>query len=122
VSAGNIYIPGMLIQPFVENSIKHGLRFKKGNAHVDITFAVTDSVLICSIADNGIGRSEAARLKPGNEEYKSVGTDIVHERIEALSILFKGKLKNYTIDLTDEQGNPIGTRVTIEIPFKNSPS
>src|SRR6185436_13701400 len=115
-----IYIPGMLIQPFVENSIKHGIRFKKGEARVDINFTSADSVLICTISDNGIGRAEAAKLKPAEEEYKSMGTAIVNERIEALSVVFKGKLKNYTSDLKDEHGNPTGTCVTIEIPFKKS--
>ncbi len=116
----SIYIPGMLIQPFVENSIKHGIRFKKGEAKVDINFTSSDSVLICTISDNGIGRAEAAKMKPAEEEYKSMGTAIVNERIEALSIVFKGKLKNYTTDLKDEFGNPAGTCVTIEIPFKKS--
>ncbi len=115
-----IYIPGMLIQPFVENSIKHGIRFKKGEAQVGINFTSSDSVLICTITDNGIGRAEAAKLKSTEEEHRSMGTAIVNERIEALSILFKGKLKNYTTDLKDEHGNPTGTCVTIEIPFKKS--
>ena len=118
LETSSIYIPGMLIQPFVENSIKHGIRFKKGEANVVIEFRTADSVLICTITDNGIGREEAARLKPENGEFKSIGTEIVKDRIEALSILFKGKLKNYTHDLLDEQGNPAGTRVTIEVPFK----
>ncbi len=115
-----IDIPGMLIQPFVENSIKHGIRYKKGEAKVEVDFTSSDSVLICTITDNGIGRAEAAKLKPADAEHKSMGTTIVNERIEALSILFKGKLRNYTIDLKDEQGNPIGTCVTIEIPFKKT--
>ncbi len=120
LNSEEIDIPGMLIQPFVENSIKHGIRFKKGEARVDVNFTSSDSVLICTITDNGIGRAEAAKMKSPDEEYKSMGTAIVNERIEALSILFKGKLKNYTIDLKDEQGNAIGTCVTIEIPFKQT--
>lgn len=118
LNTSSIFIPGMLIQPFVENSIRHGIRFKKGDAQVDINFTASDSLLICTITDNGIGREEAAKLKASNEEYKSVGTAIVDERIQALSILFNGKLKNYISDLTDENGHPAGTRVTVEIPFK----
>jgi ligand-binding sensor domain-containing protein len=117
-----INIPGMLIQPFVENSIKHGIRFKKGEARIDISFKVSGSILICTITDNGIGRAEAAKIKNGDMDHKSAGTSIVSDRIEALGILFKGKLKNYTIDLKDENGNPAGTSVIIEIPFTNSSS
>ncbi len=120
LNSEEIEIPGMLIQPFVENSIKHGIRFKKGEARVEVHFSSSDAVLICTITDNGIGREEAAKLKSPDEEYKSMGTAIVSERIEALSILYKGKLKNYTIDLKDEHGNPVGTSVKIEIPFKRS--
>jgi LytS/YehU family sensor histidine kinase len=118
LNTSSIFIPGMLIQPFVENSIRHGIRFKKGDARVDINFTVSDSILICSITDNGIGRQEAAKLKNSTEEYKSMGTAIVDERIQALGILFDGKLKNYISDLTGEDGKATGTRVTVEIPFK----
>ena len=112
----------MLIQPFVENSIRHGIKFKKGDARVDIRFAAVDSLLVCTIMDNGIGRKEAAKLKDQDAGYKSMGTAIVDERIQALSILFDGKLKNYVLDLTDENGHAAGTCVTIEIPFKTVPS
>ena len=78
-----IEIPGMLIQPFVENSIKHGIRYKKGEARVNVHFSSTDSVLICTVTDNGIGRQEAEKLKSPSEEYKSMGTAIVNERIDA---------------------------------------
>lgn len=118
LNTSSILIPGMLIQPFVENSIRHGINFKKGDAHVDIKFTAMDSLLVCTIMDNGIGRKEAAKLKNPVEGYKSMGTAIVDERIRALSILFDGKLKNYVVDLADENGNAAGTRVTIEIPFK----
>ena len=120
LNTSGIHIPGMLIQPFVENSIKHGIRFKKGIAHVDINFKTSGSILICTITDNGIGRAEAAKLKSGNGEFKSVGTDIVQNRIEALGILLNGKVKNYISDLIDEQGNPAGTCVTIEVPYKTA--
>jgi hypothetical protein len=118
LNTSNILIPGMLIQPFVENSIRHGIKFKKGDARVEIKFEAMDSLLVCTIIDNGIGRKEAAKHKDSDVEYKSIGTAIVDERIQALSILFDGKLKNHVTDLTDDNGNAAGTCVTIEIPFK----
>jgi ligand-binding sensor domain-containing protein len=118
LNPSRIFIPGMLIQPFIENSIRHGIHFKKGAARVDVNFTTSDSILICTITDNGIGRQAAAKLKDTAEGYKSMGTAIVDERIQALSTLFDGKLKNYITDLTDENGNAAGTRVTVEIPFK----
>ncbi|HKR07448.1 MAG TPA: histidine kinase [Bacteroidia bacterium] len=113
-----ILIPGMLIQPFVENAVKHGIQHKKGHARIEIFFKSVDSKLICTITDNGIGRKEAEKLKLSNGDHKSTGTSIVNERIEALNILSGNTLKSTTIDLTDESGSPVGTRVTIEIPFK----
>jgi ligand-binding sensor domain-containing protein len=113
-----IDIPGMLIQPFVENSIKHGIRLKTGEARVEVAFTLVDSILVCTITDNGIGREQAGLRKSDDNEYKSMGTAIVADRIEALGILYKGKLKNYTIDLKDENGNAAGTCVKLEIPYK----
>jgi len=111
-------VPNLLLQPLVENAVKHGIQYKKGKARIKIYFKSINSKLICTITDNGIGRKEAEKLKLSNGDHKSAGTSIVNERIEALNILSGSSMKSTTIDLTNESGNPVGTLVTIEIPFK----
>jgi LytS/YehU family sensor histidine kinase len=115
----SVKIPGMLIQPFVENAIKHGLQFKKGEAHIAVYFEAGNSGLLCRVIDNGIGR-KAAAIHVQSERHKSAGTAIVNERMEALNILYDNNLKSSTEDLTDGEGNATGTAVTIEIPYKSA--
>jgi len=70
-------IPTLLVQPFVENSLWHGIQNKQGKGHIDIEFKLNKDVLFCSVEDDGIGRSKAALIR--NEYQKnhhSFGTHI----------------------------------------------
>lgn len=114
---GNMKIPGMLIQPIVENAIKHGIEQKEGYASIDIFLSVKKNTLSCTVTDNGIGRSESARLKSSGEVHISAGTSILKERIESLNSLYNIHLEYKTEDLYDSSGKPEGTRVIMEIPL-----
>jgi sensor histidine kinase YesM len=116
IETGKLLIPGMLIQPIVENAIKHGIRYKEGDAMIKISFSTENSKLVCRVADNGIGQAEAEKLKAG-KSHKSVATAIIRERMEALSSIYNIKLAYNTEDIYNEDGKPDGIRVTIEIPI-----
>lgn len=111
-----VLIPGILIQPIVENAIKHGIEHKDGNAVIDILFSMNNSILLCSVTDNGIGRAAAEKFKIP-DVHKSMATTITQERIDTLSSIYNIKLTYKTEDLYSGDGKPAGTSVKIEIPI-----
>jgi LytS/YehU family sensor histidine kinase len=115
-----IMIPGMLIQPLLENAIKHGIEHKKGTALISLAFSSNNSTLLCTITDNGIGRAAAEKLKKSSSKHFSAATKILNERIEALSALYNIRLNCITKDLFDKDGNSCGTRVSLEVPLNLS--
>lgn len=115
-----IMIPGMLIQPLLENAIKHGIEHKKGSALINLAFSSNNSTLLCTITDNGIGRAAAEKLKKSSSNHFSAATKILNERIEALSALYNIRLSCITKDLFDKDGNSCGTSVSLEVPLNLS--
>lgn len=114
----NLYIPPMMIQPFIENSIEHGLQHiehKKGMLNIQVNKTKRKTLLI-EISDNGIGREAAKQFK--KKEKESFATKIYRKRKKILEKKYKlKKLKyNYT-DLFDNEGKAIGTKVEIELPL-----
>lgn len=109
-------LPPMLIQPFVENAILHGLHQKEGNKQLSVTFDKTKDDLICTITDNGIGRKEAQRIKEQKEQFfPSKGIGLTEKRIDLLNSVYHRKLKIEITDLEDEQKNALGTEVVLKI-------
>ena len=119
IDASEIKIPPMMLQPFVENAIWHGLMPKQDKRKVDIKFNLTqDDILVCTIQDNGIGREAASRLQQaaGNgKQHKSKGLSLVYERLNILRQQYQQPFEVIITDLTDRQGNPQGTLVTLTI-------
>ncbi len=111
-----VEIPSMLIQPYVENSIKHGILTADRKGIIKIDIQKQDTFLKCIIEDNGVGRSQSYFLNR-NSTHKSFGTTITQERLAAINALNNVKLSENVIDLEDENGNALGTRVEIYIPF-----
>lgn len=111
-----IFIPPLLLQPFCENAIWHGLMNKQGEGHLEIKLSVQDNILTCLIADNGVGRAKAAEFKSkSGERQKSFGLKITSERL-ALINKEKGVNTNYEIeDILNENGDIAGTKVTLRI-------
>jgi len=110
-------IPSMLIQPYVENSIWHGLMNRKKKGEIHISLYLSENYLCCSIQDNGIGREKANEIKARRKiDQKSVGMSITKERLDLFS---ENDVNVITTDLKDELGNALGTKVEIKIPYKN---
>ncbi len=115
-----ISIPPLIIQPFIENAIWHGIMHRKDvtGGKLKIYFDVENENLKCTVEDNGIGRKKANELKKQNKpEHISLGTQITESRIDLINKLHKSKLKIDYIDLCDNNSNPIGTKVEITFPL-----
>jgi len=112
----------MIIQPFIENAIEHGLRTKK-NGLVKVEFKLYDEyTILCIIEDNGIGRDkvrELQKLDQYNLVHESKGTRITKERLEILNKSKKKGVYIKTIDLKDSRTKKAaGTRVEIQVPIE----
>jgi LytS/YehU family sensor histidine kinase len=108
-----VTVPPMIIQPYVENAIWHGLLPKEGKGLIQIRCSIVDSMLTIVIEDNGIGRIEAQKRKESSVvKRKSVGMSITRERIK-LSDTDQSSSGLKVEDLKDDQGRPAGTRITI---------
>ena len=122
IDAGAIRIPGMILQPFVENAIVHGLAGKKGNKELAIVFTMpSDFYLVCEIKDNGVGREKAQQTKKAGHEllhHESKGIRLVKERLDLLSQDPEYHTRVDIIDLKEDTGEPCGTKVIVEIPAK----
>lgn len=113
-------IPSMLIQPYVENAILHGvvpLTDRKGKIRVSIV--QNEHHIICRISDNGIGRKRSAQLRTssGQPGHESMGMKITSDRLEVLNRIRHSDLSVKISDLPDEAGSPEGTMVEIFIPI-----
>jgi len=113
-----IQIPPMLLQPFIENAVKHGLRPKQSVGFLKIDFTLKSDYLHCYIEDNGIGREAAKKTKKVLSGHSSKGVKLTEKRLATL--FTKNTTINYLIinDLKANDGSPSGTRVDIIIPFK----
>jgi two-component system, LytTR family, sensor kinase len=111
-----IKIPPMIVQPFVENAIWHGLMTKQGDRWVHIHFSLSsDDVLVCTVTDNGIGREAATRLKQhGHTQHKSKGLSLVYDRLSILQQQY-GRAFEVTIKDLFENNVPAGTEVKLHI-------
>lgn len=117
----DVLIPFMILQPFVENAIQHGLVHLTGEKIFSIELRnIEDSFLRCMIEDNGIGRQKAKAIRNAKlfaARYQSKGIDIVRQRLD---LLYQRTGKKGSIiyeDLYTNEGNPCGTRVILEIPY-----
>ena len=112
LDTSGIKIPPMLIQPFVENSIWHGLMPKtEGEKKLILSFACTDDSVICKVEDNGIGRNKAAANK-SKKHATSLGTALTFNRVANINML--ENRNRYVIEIYDK-ANDEGTIVTITI-------
>jgi len=121
----NTEIPPLLIQPYIENAILHGLINKNEKGDLWLSLERNNGLLICKIEDNGIGRARAQEIEQGKvSRHKSLGIKVTEERISGLFELLDYKMEVVTEDLfeikqaSEETRQPAGTRVTISIPVK----
>ena len=116
-----ILIPPMLIQPYIENAIWHGLMTKTNGepGRVELTIRKQNDNLLCTIADNGIGRKKAAELKENksSNHKRSMGMQITEERMEIINKLYNLNTSVRIYDIENEQGEAMGTRIELIIPI-----
>jgi tetratricopeptide (TPR) repeat protein len=120
VDIDNIYLPPLLLQPFAENAIWHGLMNKDGEGHLEITLRIDNDFLICNIIDDGIGRKAAAEVNKSDEKKKSLGLKITRERFDLLNETDQKKTFFEFEDLFDENGNAAGTKVVLKIRIREA--
>lgn len=119
IDVNAVYIPPMLIQPFAENAIWHGLMHKKGIGQLDIQLCAEAKILTCTIIDNGVGRNMAATFKSRSaEKNKSMGVDITAGRLALLNKSTSEAALFNLEDLVDEDGIGCGTKVVLTMPYK----
>ena len=121
IDSDNVFIPPLLLQPFCENAIWHGLMHKAGQGRLDIELSMQDNILNCVITDNGVGREKAEEMNSKTaEKEKSMGLKITTERLALLN-REKGLHTFYEIeDVKDADGSATGTKVILNISFKES--
>ncbi len=112
-------VPPMLMQPYVENAIWHGLMQKEdGKGKLELSLHQHNGHIICHIEDNGIGREAALKLKSKSaSKRKSYGMKITSDRLEVLNKLADTDASVQIIDLKNEAGEATGTRVELIIPI-----
>ena len=114
-----IEIPPMIIQPYIENAIIHGLLHKPAKGNIVIEFKGDDKKLICTITDDGIGRQRSMEIeKQMGIKRKSRGMLITQARLEILNRQSEDEFSVKVIDLKDENGDPSGTKVELIIHYK----
>ena len=111
----NTRIPKMILQNYVENAVKHGLRHKKEGGLLKIEIIKENKMLKLIIQDNGIGREKAAEM---DSDSTGMGMQIMQHYFELLNRYNSIKIRQTIVDLYDEQGKATGTKVILEMPEK----
>ncbi|MEO9796731.1 MAG: histidine kinase [Crocinitomicaceae bacterium] len=118
-TAEEVEIPPLIIQPFVENAIKHGLLHRPGEKRLTINFTLNGSVIICTIEDNGIGRERSKEINQRkSKKHQSFSTSSIQHRFEILRNIHGGELGLNYEDLKSDNV-ATGTRLTINIPVRS---
>lgn len=118
IDTDEIMIPPMLLQPYIENAIKHGLMNKEGIRMLTLSIIKDNAYIKIEIDDNGIGREQASLLRKNTLKYQSMGMSINNDRINLL-----GKTNDFFIEIQIEDKKTVmnvseGTRVIIRIPIE----
>ena len=120
VRPGDIKIPAMVIQPYVENAINHGLRhLENKEGFLLISFSFSGNQLLCMIEDNGVGFEQAAIIEKQGKQHVSLGMEITKNRIETMNQLYNTQISVRIIDRSISKPGQSGTIIEINIPLIN---
>lgn len=115
INAESILVPPMLIQPYLENAVWHGLRYRESVGFLKLTMQQKSGSLIVTVSDNGIGRKRSAELKTDNQKkHKSTGLKNIRERLSILNSVYK---THYEVNVADGPDGG-GTTVEIKLPVE----
>ncbi|WPU92231.1 histidine kinase [Mucilaginibacter sabulilitoris] len=118
VDISMIKVPPLIIQPFVENAIWHGLMPKETPGLVEIVITEADNMLITKVSDDGVGRAQAVPEENNHvKNHRSYGIDLTTQRIKIMYNETPSKAPVTINDLTDTEGNPAGTEVILILPI-----
>jgi LytS/YehU family sensor histidine kinase len=111
-------LPPLLLQPFVENAIIHGLIPKKEMGNIEVDFRVDEESLICTITDNGIGFNNSQELKENSVVvHKSMALDITKKRLQMIESTTSKKAEVLIEELKSGK-EIIGTKVVLNLPLQ----
>lgn len=117
-STDHYQLPAMMLQPFIENAINHGIFHMKEHGQLTVTFSNTDTHLTCVIDDNGIGRKAAKEIRQASlKPHKSRSTQITEERLEILKEAENMDISFNYYDYDEKRDGRSGTKVSIIIPI-----
>jgi len=117
IDTNKVAIPNMILQPYIENAIWHGLSNKEGEKNLSIKIDRRGDSINCEIADNGVGRKAASELKSlYRKEHRSKGMELLSKRFNILSEEYSSKILTAVEDLHDN-GTATGTKISIVIPL-----
>jgi ligand-binding sensor domain-containing protein len=115
IDISKIEIPPMLVQPFVENAIWHGLHHKQGKKQLTIRIQRMEGGVSLSITDNGIGRQKSKELNKELRKFKSLGISLIKERLYTINQYSNQKICLEIEDLVDGQQQSAGTKVNLTL-------
>ncbi|WP_338874852.1 two-component regulator propeller domain-containing protein [Spirosoma sp. SC4-14] len=117
LSPEKLSIPPMIIQPYIENAILHGMAHKKTGGTITVAIYPKNDHLECIIDDDGVGRQKAQELKSRTvSSHKSVGLKVTEERLQLITQRTGKESGVVVIDKTTDQQEPAGTRVIVQLP------
>ncbi len=113
----SIMIPSMLIQPFVENAVLHGILHKENDGHIAIQFTLHNTWLEIIIEDNGVGREKSKMYNKSKPAHHSLSMEITNKRLRGLNKNNDAPIGITITDLKNDKLEDVGTRVSINVPI-----
>jgi LytS/YehU family sensor histidine kinase len=118
ILAEELQVPALILQPFAENAIWHGLLHKEGDRKLEIEVSIKNELLYCTVKDNGIGRQQASLIKSKHKQHISKGMQLIEKRLQILNKQTKEQKSALCItDMFTTSNRPAGTCVEIILPL-----
>jgi sugar lactone lactonase YvrE len=112
-----LVVPPMIIQPFIENALWHGLMTKKGEQKLLVNIYLESNQLCIEVEDNGIGRVASEKLNTNKKDKESLGMKITKERLDLMENIHNVKAETVIVDKIDHNNDSGGTKAIIKIPL-----